>query len=66
MLDTSRAGSDTSELFWFESLDEFLWTQDVLVTEQIRENAAWHGELMATGSQLMAEGANSSVRNQAL
>lgn len=44
-------------LLWFENLDDFLWTNETLVTEEILESAAWYGQSMAAGFQLMAEGA---------
>lgn len=44
-------------VLWFESLDDFLWTNAPLVTDRIRERAAWYGRAMAAGFQLLAEGA---------
>jgi hypothetical protein len=44
-------------LLWLEDLDQHLWQDKVLLTDDILADTAWHGQLMAAGLQLMTEGA---------
>jgi len=50
-------GAAGGALLWLKDLDQHLWTHQVLLTEEILADAAWHGQSMAAGFQLMAEGA---------
>lgn len=44
-------------LLWLEDLDDHLWRNSQLLTEDILGDAAWYGHTMAAGLQLMTEGA---------
>lgn len=52
-------------LLWLEDLDQHLWNQEVLMTEEILADAVWHGQAMAAGFQLMAEGARAIATEDA-
>ena len=45
-------------LLWLEDLDQHLWQDKVLITDEILADATWHGRSMAAGFQLMTEGAH--------
>jgi hypothetical protein len=44
-------------LLWLEDLDEHLWTQQVLLTDEILADATWDARAMSAGFGLMLEGA---------
>ncbi|UPV99671.1 twin-arginine translocation signal domain-containing protein [Halorussus gelatinilyticus] len=44
-------------LLWLEDLDEHIWTNAVLLTDDILADAAWDARAMAAGFDLMADGA---------
>lgn len=44
-------------LLWLEDLDQHLWQDKVLITDEILSDATWHARSMAAGFQLMTEGA---------
>jgi hypothetical protein len=44
-------------LLWLDDLDEHLWSQQVLLTDDALADAVWEARAMAAGLQLMAEGA---------
>ena len=50
-------GAAGGALLWLEDIDQHLWTKKVILTETILEDAVWHGQSMAAGLYLMAEGA---------
>jgi hypothetical protein len=50
-------GAAGGTLLWLEDLDDHLWRHGVLLTEEIHADAVWHGQSMAAGFSLMAEGA---------
>lgn len=50
-------GAAGGALLWLKDLDHHLWSHQVLLTEEILADATWHGQSMAAGFQLMAEGA---------
>jgi hypothetical protein len=50
-------GAAGGALLWLDDIDQHLWTHEVLLTEDILADAVWHGQAMAAGFQLMAEGA---------
>lgn len=50
-------GAAGGALLWLEDLDQHLQTHHVLLTEDILADAVWHGQSLAAGLQLMAEGA---------
>ncbi|WP_158057487.1 hypothetical protein [Halorussus halophilus] len=44
-------------LLWLEDLDEHLWTNKVLITDEILADATWDARAMAAGFALMLDGA---------
>lgn len=50
-------GAAGGALLWLKDLDHHLWSHEVLLTEEILSDAGWHGQSMAAGFDLMAEGA---------
>lgn len=44
-------------LLWLEDIDQHLWKQEVLITDDILGDAVWHSQALAAGIQLMATGA---------
>lgn len=50
-------GAAGGALLWLKDLDHHLWSHQVVLTEEILADATWHGQSMAAGFQLMAEGA---------
>lgn len=44
-------------LLWLEDVDEYLYQNEIILTEEIHADAAWHGETMAAGLHLMSEAA---------
>lgn len=44
-------------LLWLEDLDQHLWQNHVLLTDEILADAVWNARAMAAGFQLMTEGA---------
>lgn len=51
-------------LLWLEDLDQHLWNRQVILTEDILADAVWHGQAMAAGFQLMAEGAKAIANEE--
>lgn len=58
-------GAAGGALLWLEDLDTHLWQKQVLLTDEILSDAAWHGKSMAAGLQLMAEGARAVAAGNA-
>ncbi|GAB7095788.1 hypothetical protein JCM30237_29420 [Halolamina litorea] len=54
---TMTRGAAGGALLWLKDLDHHLFTHKVLLTDEIVADATWHGQSMAAGFQLMAEGA---------
>ena len=54
---TMTRGAAGGALLWLKDLDHHLFTHEVLLTDEIVADATWHGQSMAAGFQLMAEGA---------
>lgn len=44
-------------LLWLADLDQHLWSQQVILTDDILADAVWEARAMAAGFQLMSEGA---------
>lgn len=44
-------------LLWLGDIDQHLWQKKPILTEQILDDAIWHGQSMAAGFHLMSEGA---------
>lgn len=44
-------------LLWLDDIDTHLYQNEILLTEEIHADAAWHGETMAAGLHLMSEAA---------
>lgn len=59
-------GAAGGSLLWLEDLDYQLWRQSVLVTDEIVQQAIWHGQSMAAGFYLMTEGAKAIAEGSAL
>lgn len=45
-------------LLWLDDLDQHVWSQQVLLTEEILSDAVWEARAMAAGFHLMADGAS--------
>ena len=50
-------GAAGGVMLWLEDIDGHLWRQGNFLTEEIHADAVWHGQSMAAGFYLMAEGA---------
>lgn len=50
-------GAAGGVLLWLEDLDDHLWRNSQILTDDILADAAWYGHAMAAGLQLMTEGA---------
>ena len=58
-------GAAGGALLWLKDLDHHLWTHQVVLTQDILSDAGWHGQSMAAGFQLMAEGAKAIASDDA-
>lgn len=56
-------GAAGGALLWLEDLDLHLWQKHTILTQDILEDAVWHGRSMAAGFHLMSEGAKVLAEN---
>ncbi|WP_435179082.1 twin-arginine translocation signal domain-containing protein [Halorussus sp. AFM4] len=52
-------------LLWLEDLDEHVWTNAVLITDDILADATWDARAMAAGFDLMVDGARRVAESEA-
>ncbi|WP_135826980.1 hypothetical protein [Halorussus ruber] len=50
-------GAAGGVLLWLEDLDDHLWRQAAILTDEILADATWDARAMAAGFDLMADGA---------
>jgi len=53
-------------LLWLEDLDDHIWRRQVILTDEILNDAVWHGQSMAAGFYLLTKAAEAATVDSAL